>query len=199
MRHALRQPRRLFQPSHLAQKLVDVRQSLPADNALKADAPVVLLPQKAQQVDLVLVARRKVGVAALGGVGNVIAPVPDQKRLAQPGSRRDQRAVAHLPGIALAQGVNLVGVELGNAVSVRLQIIDKKDVIDLQIARQLAAVQRPGQVGQAQPPLAHRPRHAKTRRRHLLRNHKLLHDLFQPRILLGRELLDRARASGCHR
>src|SRR5208283_4789675 len=100
------------------QKLVDVGQSLAAHHALKADAPVIFLPQKAQQIDLVLIARSKVRVAALGGVRNVIAPVPDEERLTKPRSRRDQPPVAHLLGVALAKGIDLVGLQFGNAKAV---------------------------------------------------------------------------------
>jgi hypothetical protein len=67
-----------------------------------ADAPVVLLLEEAQQVDLVFVARRVVRVAALGGIRNMMVAVPDQEAFAQAGSGGDQGAVAHLAGIALA-------------------------------------------------------------------------------------------------
>jgi hypothetical protein len=139
-----------------------------ADDALIADAPVVLLLEEAQQVDLVFVARRVVGVAALGGIGNVAVAVPDQQALAQAGSGGDQGAVADLAGVALAEGVNLVGGELGHAVAVGLKVVDQEDVVDAQAHRQLAAVQRPGQVGEAQTAVAHRAGHAKAGRGHLV-------------------------------
>jgi len=82
--HALSQPSGLFHAAHFAQKLVAVGEPLAADYAFKADAAIVFLAQKTEQVDLVFIARRIVGVAALGGVGNVIAPIPDEKRFARP-------------------------------------------------------------------------------------------------------------------
>ncbi len=189
MRHALGQPRRLFQPAHLAQKFIDIGQPLAADDALKADAPVVLEPQKTQQVELVLVARRKVGVAPLGRIRHMIAPVPDQHPLAQPGSSRNQRLVAHLAGVALAQCAELIGVQFGDTVTVGLQIVNQENVADLQALGQLAAVESPWQIGQPQPSLAHRPRHAEAGRRHFFRDDELPHDLFQPGVILRRKLL----------
>ena len=92
---------RLFHAADFAQELVDVGEAHAADDALVADAAVVLLLEEAQQVDLVFVARRVVGVAALGGIGRVAAAVPDQQGLAEAGSGGDQRAIADLAGIAL--------------------------------------------------------------------------------------------------
>ena len=183
---ALGQPGRLFHAAHLAQELVDVGQAHAADHALEADAAVVLLLEEAQQVDLVFVARRVVGVAALGGVGRVGAAVPDQQALAQAGSGGDQGAVADLAGVALAEGVDLVGGELGHAVAVGLKIVDEEDVVDAEAGRELAAVQGPGQVGQAQAAVAHRAGHAEAGRGHLVRAQKLLDDLFQAGVILGR-------------
>ena len=169
-----------------------------ADDALIADAAVVLLLEEAQQVDLVLVARRVVRVAALGGVGRVGAAVPDQKRLAQAGSGGDQGAIADLAGVALAERVNLVGGQLGHAVAVGLQVVDQKDVRNAEVDGQLAAVQGPGQVGEAQAAVAHRAGHAKAGRRHLVRAQKLFNDLFQSGIVLGRDTARRGSIQVFH-
>ncbi len=158
------EPGRLFHAADLAQELVDVGQAHAADHALIADAAVVLLLEEAQQVDLVLVAGREVRVASLGGIGNVGVAVPDEQALAQAGSGGDQGAVADLAGVALGQGEYLVGGELGYAVAVGFQVVDEEDVIDDEASRQFAAVQRPGQVGEAQASVAHRAGHAKTGR-----------------------------------
>jgi hypothetical protein len=74
-----------------------------ADHALKADAAVVFLLEKAQQVDLVFVARGVVHVAAFRGVGDVDVPIPDKQAFAQASSRGDQGAVADLAGVALTE------------------------------------------------------------------------------------------------
>src|SRR5208337_3910440 len=128
--HALGEPGRLVDAAHLAQKLVDVGQAGSADHALLADAPVVLLLEKAQQVNLVFIARGVVGVAALGGIGRVAVAVPDQKGLAQAGSGGDQGSIADLAGVALAERVDLLGRELGYAVAVGFEIVDEKYICD---------------------------------------------------------------------
>ena len=46
------------------------------------------------------------------------AAIPDQKPLAQAGSRGNQRAIADLAGVALAERVDLVGSQLVHAVDV---------------------------------------------------------------------------------
>ena len=56
--------------------------------------------------------------------------VPDQKRLAQAGSRGDQRTIANLAGVALAERVDLVGGQLVNAVAVGFQIVNQKDMVN---------------------------------------------------------------------
>ena len=154
-----------------------------------ADAAVVLLLEKAQQVDLVFVARRVVGVAAFGRVGRVAAAVPDEHGLAQAGSGGDQGAIADLAGVALAEGVDLIGGELGDAVAVGLEIVDEEDVVDAEVDRELVAVQGPGKVGEAQAAVAHRAGHAEAGRGYLVRAQKLFYDLFQAGVFLGRKAL----------
>ena len=94
-------------PLHFAQEVVDVGHAHAADHALIADPAIVFALQKTQQIDLVFIPRRIISVAALGRVGNVMAAIPGQKTFSQPRARGDQRAVAGLARIALAEGVDL--------------------------------------------------------------------------------------------
>ncbi len=57
------------------------------------------------------------------------------------------------------------------------------------LADELAAVQGPGQVGEAQAAVAHRAGHAEAGRSDLGRAEKLLDDLFQPGVVFGRKAL----------
>src|SRR5208282_5147254 len=109
--------------------------------------------------------------------------------LAEAGSGGDQGAVAHLAGVALAEGVDLAVGELGHAVAVGFQVVDQEDVLDGEAGSQLAAVQGPGQVGQAQAAVAHRAGHAEAGRMNLVRAQKLFDDLFQAGVVPGLNLL----------
>ena len=96
-------------PAHVAQELEDIGHPHAADHALPTDAALVLLLEETEQLDLFLVARTVIRVSALGRIGNMDAPVPGQQSFTQPRSSRDQGLVSDLAGVALGQGVNLVG------------------------------------------------------------------------------------------
>jgi len=64
---ALGEPGWLLHATHFKQELVDIGEAHAADDAFGADAAVVLFFEEAEQVDLILIARGEVGVAALGG------------------------------------------------------------------------------------------------------------------------------------
>jgi hypothetical protein len=129
---------------------------MPLTTRSKLMRPVVLLLEVAEQVDLVFVARRVVAVAAFAGHGDVLLAVPGQDALAEAGAGGDQGAVADLAGVALARGVDLVGLEFGDAVAIGFQVVDEEDVVDFEVVGQLAAVEGPGQVGEAQAAVADR-------------------------------------------
>src|SRR6202789_3218633 len=82
--------------------------------------------------------------------------------------------------------VNLVGLELSDSVAVGFEIIDEKDIWNAEAGLQLAAVECPGQIGEAQPAVTHGTGHAKAGRCGLVCGEELFCDLFQPGIFPGR-------------
>ena len=60
---------------------------------------------------------------------------------------------------------------------------------DAEVADEFAAVECPGKVGETQAPVAHRPGHAEAGGGDLVASQKLLDDVFQARIILGRKSL----------
>ena len=66
----------------------DVGEPVPGDRALVGDVAVVLALEPAQELVLDLVARREVGVAALGRDRDVPRPVPEEEGLAETRCRR---------------------------------------------------------------------------------------------------------------
>ena len=71
-----------------SRKREDVGEPVPGDRALVGDVAVVLALEPAQEVVLDLVARREVGVAALGRDRDVPRPVPEEQGLAETRCRR---------------------------------------------------------------------------------------------------------------
>ncbi len=84
--------------------------------------------------------------------------VPDQQRLAQPRTRRDQPSMSHCILVTFMQREDLLWCKFGDAISVRFQIVDQKNVLNRKRSRQIANIQRPRQVRQLQPPIADRAR-----------------------------------------
>lgn len=84
----------LCEPSRLgitlAQKRVRVRDAIAGQDALVAHVAEPL-PQTTEQFDFLIGLGRKVGVAALEGDRVIALAVPEQQRLAEPGTRSDDR------------------------------------------------------------------------------------------------------------
>src|ERR1700683_2914350 len=94
MGNALGEPVGLFNAANFAQEFIDIGEAHAADDSLKADAAVIFLAQKAQQVDLVFISRSEIGVATLGGIRDIGAAVPDKEAFAESGSGGDESAIA---------------------------------------------------------------------------------------------------------
>ena len=107
-----------------------------------------------EQGDLAVAACGEVAVATFGGDGNVFRAVPDEEGFAQAGSGGDEAAVAGGFGVALVEGKDLVGVELGNAVAVGFEVVDEEDVLDAEGLREVAGVEAPGEVGEFEAAVA---------------------------------------------
>ncbi len=124
----------------------------------------------------------------------MMAAGPYQNSLAQPGSRRYQTTMADRARVALAQHENLFWVQLRNSVPVGLEVVDQKQMLDIERLGQRMAVQLPGQVGKAESPGLHRPGHAETGRRQLFASvvalgQKLRHHFAESGKLVGGILL----------
>src|SRR5204863_283747 len=104
------------------------------------DVPAEFFGQVAQQCDLLFVARRKVGMPALGGDGAIALPVPEDAGHPQSCAGGDERAVARAPALACVQGVQLLIVQALDAVSGRLQIVDESDAPDIDSAGELLRI-----------------------------------------------------------
>src|SRR5579884_466621 len=120
------------------------------------------------------------------------APVPHKNRLAQPCTRRNQPAVADCCRLPLAQHINLLRMQLRNPIAIGFKIIDKKQVLNIEVFGEFAAVENPRQIGELQPSLADWSRHAETCCRYFRLAaffKEPAHDHFQPCIFLRRKLL----------
>jgi hypothetical protein len=158
---------------------------MPATTRSKLTRPLYFLFEKAEQVDLVFVARCVVGVAAFGWIGDVGAAVPDEQALAEAGSGGDEGAVADLAGVAFSERINLLGRKLGDAVSVGLEVIDEEDVLNIEAGGELAAIEGPGKVGEAQAAVADRAWNAEAGGGDFFCAEKVFDDDFEAGIILG--------------
>ena len=115
---------------HVLQEAIDILDAKTRDNALPADPPLQLVAQILQQRNLAVAARGEVAVATLRRYRPVLLSIPDQQRLAQPRTRRDQPAMALRIGVPGVQAEYLVGRQLRNSVPIRLEIVDQKKMPD---------------------------------------------------------------------
>ena len=114
-------------PTVLVEEGEDVGEAVSGDRALVGDVAVVLALEPAQEVVLDLVARREVGVAALGRDGHVPRPVPEEQRLTEAGAGGDDGAVAGARDAGV-QGLQLVRRQHERAVGRRLEVVQEPDV-----------------------------------------------------------------------
>ena len=83
---------RLFAATLFAQKFVHIHQTRSGENAFVTDVPVAAR-QKLQQFDLQIALRREVRVSTFAGKNLMLAAIPEQSGLSQPGSGRDDRLI----------------------------------------------------------------------------------------------------------
>src|SRR5271154_5650615 len=93
----------------------------------------------------------------------VALAIPDQKRLAQTSARRHQSSMPTCIRVPGVQCKDALRCKLRDAVSIRFQVVDQKDMLDLQRLDQIARIQRPRQVRQLQPAITDRSGNTKTR------------------------------------
>ena len=107
----------------------------------------VARPQGRHQCELVVGARREVGMAGLGRHGPHPSIDAVQDRLAQSGARGDERGVAGGGGAPDLQRVQLVAVQHGHGVRHRLEVVQQTHVADAGRRGHLDAADAPRHVG----------------------------------------------------
>ena len=128
--HAVVEPLGLVDLFDVAEEGVDVLDAEAGDDALPTDATVEGVAEILEERDLAIGAGGEVAVAALGGDGAVFLAVPDEEGLAEAGAGGDEAAMAGCLGVALVEGEDVVGSELGDAVAVGFEVVDEEDVLD---------------------------------------------------------------------
>src|SRR5205823_15036023 len=131
---------------------VDVEEAHARTRPLARDVPAELFDQVAQQRDLLFVARREVGVPALGGDGAVALPVPEDAGHPQYRAGGDEGAMAGAPALAFVQGVQLLRLQALDAVSGRFQIVDESDALDADSAGELLCIHDPREIRRLDAP-----------------------------------------------
>src|SRR5712692_2225214 len=112
---------------------------------------------EAQQFDLLLGVRRKIGVAAFGGHHAVMAAVPNEKRLPEAGARRDQCARPARLGVAWIQDAEIFRRKMLDTVARGAKVIQENDVRNTQLFAESLGINDPGKIGSAHPAVDDRP------------------------------------------
>src|SRR5262249_16272065 len=111
---------------------------------------------EAQQFDLLLGVRRKVGVAAFGRHHAVARAVPGQNGLAQAGAGSAERAGTPRPRIAGIEYGEIGRGKILNAVAPRPEVVEQDHVRNVELLREHGSVDGPRKVGGAHAVVNHR-------------------------------------------
>src|ERR1700723_3117745 len=116
-----------------------------------------------KQSDLAIASCGKIAVSALGWNRTVLLAVPDQQRFAEPCARRYQPCMPACIRVAGMQREDALRRKLGDAVPVRFEVVDQKNMLDPKRLDQITRIQCPGQVRQLQATIADRPGNTEAR------------------------------------
>ncbi len=141
-----------------------------------------------EQADLQRPVGREASVPALRWMGAVAVAVPGEVGFAQPGAGRNDGDGAFrlsLPGV---QRDLRLGRGAQHAVGHGLQVVEQPDGLQPKRLAQGLSLHDPGEVGDARPPVAHRPGHIETGRRDRVGGlgAELAHDGFE-RVVVAAE------------
>ena len=114
----------------VAEEGVDVLDAEAGDDALPADAAVEAWWRYWRSATSRSVRAAKSQWPPSEADRGVALAVPDEEGLAEAGAGGDEAAMAGGGGVAGVEGEDFVGSELGDAVAVGFEIVDKEDVLD---------------------------------------------------------------------
>src|SRR5208282_2860585 len=138
------------------EKQIHVDQAGTGNDAFVADMSEAS-EQVAEESDFQFVTWSKVAMPAFAGENVPVLSVPDEASFAQARSCRNYGLIAG--GILIAKMVESDGVgrpQTLDSPSLRLEIVDQLDRIELQFPRQARRLDDPGQIGSFDPSIAHR-------------------------------------------
>ena len=167
----------------VAKKLVNIVQAGPRENALVTHAPE-LAGEKLQQLDLYGRAGSKICMAAFRRHRSMRGAIPEKSGFAQAGAGSNDGAIALLVHAFAHHGI-VPRPKRAGSVGDGLQIVEQKNALQLQRARQRLRLDDPRQVGGGGAAIFHWPSNAKAGSidRTLRLRHKRDHDLIQAGVL----------------
>src|SRR5580704_15278450 len=101
---------------------------------------------KFPEFDLLLRVRREIGMAALGGHGHMLLPVPEKNGLAHARPRGDHDDCGLRHGNAVMDGFKIRRLQDDNSVGSCLEIVEKADAIESEQLRHHRSIHNPRNV-----------------------------------------------------
>src|ERR1700693_2210321 len=162
----------------------------PGKNQFPTDLRVAAA-HETQQFNLLVGARRKIGVTTFGRNDLIASAFPKQNPFAQSSSGGKQRARTTLHGSALIQYAEILGRQMFQAVTGRAQVVHQNDGFDGKLSRQSIRVDNPGKIRGMNTIVDDGPRDAETNSRHFLVvkiRSSLAGEFFDDQVELGKFL-----------
>src|SRR5579862_9563682 len=126
----------------------------------------MLFQDVAEQFDFQLIPRREIRVPAFTGEGMMPKTIPIKPGDAEAGPGRDHRAISIGVVRSGVQRDQILRLQRIDAVRIGFKIIDQADGVELELRRQFARINGPGQIGNLAASAAHWASHAKARAVH---------------------------------
>lgn len=135
-----------FSASGLAEEFVDILNAHPGNDTFAADVAVEFF-QVLEEGDFNIVARSKIGVAALAGPDAVAFAVPEETGFSKSGARGDDAAVAFCIRITFHESRKIGGFEFGDAEGVGGEIVDDSDAGNGELVSNFGGIDSPAEIG----------------------------------------------------
>src|SRR5439155_8187695 len=151
-------------PALLVEQLRHRGKARARENPLVAHAAIAGA-ERAEDAQLVVRARREIGVSRFGGDRNKIASHAHQDGFAEPGAGRHESGVALIVALPGLNRLELVRLERREPIAVRHEDVDEMDALQLELPGEVRRLDGPPQVGHAGAVFHDRPRDAEAGRR----------------------------------
>src|SRR5262249_20508413 len=112
----------------------------------EADSAFQLPLKIMEKLNLNIIARSEVTVTTFRSHRHMHFAIPHKNRFAESRACGNKATIPDRTRVTFTQNVNLLRMQFCDAISICLQVVDEKEMLNCQFSRQLGAIQYPWQI-----------------------------------------------------